>query len=58
LTPQLRAEGETELIGDIVLTCTGGTPTVAGKPVPTVAISVSLNTAVTSAREQARDIAR
>jgi hypothetical protein len=48
-TPQQdRAEGITELVGDIVLSCTGGTPTLLGTPVPTVNITVALNTQVTS----------
>ncbi len=48
--PTLRAEGFTELIGDIVLTCTGGSSTafVPGAPLPTANISVSLGTNVTS----------
>ena len=45
---QLRAEGLTELIGDIVLTCSGGTPTPAGSSIPQANISVYLNTNVTS----------
>jgi large repetitive protein len=51
--PQLRSEGITELIGDIVLTCTGGpiptasTPTVPS-PIPTANFTVSLGTNVTS----------
>ena len=47
--PQLRAEGMTELIGDIVLTCTGGTSTVTPPNIiPTANITVSLGTNVTS----------
>jgi len=48
--PTLRAEGFTELIGDIVLTCSGGSSTafVPGAPLPTANISVSLGTNVTS----------
>ncbi|MGO9257348.1 MAG: hypothetical protein ACLQU1_13725 [Bryobacteraceae bacterium] len=53
--PTLRAEGFTEQIGDIVLTCTGGnagqfTVNAAGGtvPLPTANISVSLGTNVTS----------
>ena len=48
VAPQIRAEGETELVADIVLNCTGGTPTVAGTNVPTADITVSLNTVVAS----------
>jgi len=46
--PQLRAEGLTELIGDIVLTCTGGTFLTPGSVIPTANITVSLGTNVTS----------
>ena len=46
--PNLRVEGLTELIGDIVLNCTGGTPTPAGQLIPRGNISVTLNTSVTS----------
>lgn len=46
--PQLRAEGMTELIGDIVLTCTGGSALTAGNAIPTANITVSLGTNVTS----------
>ena len=48
-TPQQdRAEGITELVGDLVLSCTGGTATPIGVSVPTVNITVALNTQVTS----------
>jgi len=40
--PQLRVEGLTDLIGDIVLNCTGGAVAVAGSVVPTANITVSL----------------
>jgi hypothetical protein len=50
--PALRAEGLTELVGDIVLNCTGGTPLAAGTdPIPTTSlanVTVFLNTNVTS----------
>ncbi len=46
--PTLRAEGLTELVGDIVLSCTGGTPTPAGQLVPTTNLRLTLNTNVTS----------
>jgi hypothetical protein len=46
--PQLRAEGMTELIGDIVLTCTGGSAITPGTTIPTANITVSLGTNVTS----------
>lgn len=45
---QLRSEGMTELIGDIILTCTGGNPLSPGALVPTANITVSLATNVTS----------
>jgi len=46
--PQLRTEGLTELIGDIVLTCTGGAALPNGSVIPTANITVSLGTNVTS----------
>ncbi len=44
----VRAEGIAELVADLVLKCTGGTPTKAGAPVPLVNVQISLNTNVTS----------
>ena len=44
----VRAEGLTERVGDITLTCTGGTPTPAGVQVPAVNLTVTLNSAITS----------
>jgi len=46
--PALRAEGMTELIGDIVLVCTGGPQLGAGASIPTANITVSLAPNVTS----------
>jgi hypothetical protein len=46
--PTLRAEGLTEMVGDIVLTCTGGAPPVLGAQIPTGNITVSFGTYVTS----------
>jgi hypothetical protein len=46
--PLLRAEGITELVGDVLLNCTGGSPTAAGAQVPFSNIQVFLNTNVTS----------
>jgi len=49
-----RAEGLTELVGDFLITCSGGVvngvsqSTPMGNPVPTVNIQVFLNTAITS----------
>ena len=48
VTPTLRAEGFTELTGDILLVCSGGAQPTLGSAVPTATISVFLNTAVTS----------
>jgi hypothetical protein len=48
VTPQLRGEGFTEQTGDITLSCTGGTPIVAGNTIPLVNITVFYNTLVTS----------
>jgi len=39
-TPELRPEGYTELVGDIVITCTGGPNYVVGSQIPTTNITV------------------
>ena len=44
----MRAQGTTENAGDIILTCTGGTPTTGGSQIPQVDITVSTNVAITS----------
>jgi hypothetical protein len=44
----VRGEGVTELMGDIVIQCTGGQPTAAGSPVPQFNISILLSVNVTS----------
>jgi hypothetical protein len=47
--PIVRAEGLTELVSDIVLVCSGGTPTPTGQPVPQANVTITLNnTSVTS----------
>lgn len=46
--PIVRAEGLTELVGDLILNCTGGTPTALGATVPQVNFQIFLNTNVTS----------
>ena len=46
--PLVRAEGFTELPGDIVIVCNGGTPTVAGNLIPRANLTVFLNVNVTS----------
>ena len=46
--PQLRSEGMTDLIGDIVITCTGGAAQTSGTILPTANVTVSLGTNVTS----------
>src|ERR1700680_5013202 len=43
-----RAEGLTELVGDLVLNCTGGTPTAFGAVINPVNIQVFLKTALIS----------
>jgi len=48
VTPTLRAEGYTELAGDIVIICQGGAPAQVGTTVPTANITVFVNTTVTS----------
>ena len=44
----LRAEGYTELVGDILLNCTGGAPTAVGRYIPQANITIFLNTSITS----------
>jgi hypothetical protein len=46
--PIVRAEGLTEYVGDLILNCTGGTPTALGATVPQVNFQIFLNTNVTS----------
>jgi hypothetical protein len=46
--PIVRAEGVTELVGDLILNCTGGTPTLAGQLIPLSNIQIFLNTNITS----------
>jgi hypothetical protein len=46
--PTVRAEGLTELTGDIVLNCSGGTPIATGGTIPQANITIFLNTQVTS----------
>ena len=46
--PIVRAEGITELVGDLILNCTGGNPTRAGAPVPLSNVQIFLNTNITS----------
>lgn len=42
----VRVQGKTEQIGDIILTCTGGTPTASGVQVPTANISIQTSQAL------------
>ena len=46
--PIVRSEGVTELVGDLILNCTGGTPTPAGNPIPLSNVQIFLNTNITS----------
>ena len=46
--PIIRAEGYTELVGDLTLNCNGGVPTPAGATVPQVNFQIFMNTGVTS----------
>ena len=48
VTPTLRAEGYTELTGDITIACTGGPVLTLGQTIPVMNITIFLNTAVTS----------
>jgi hypothetical protein len=43
-----RSAGDTEPVGDLILTCTGGTPTPLGLQVPQVNFTIALNTNLTS----------
>jgi hypothetical protein len=40
--PQLRVEGFTELLGDILISCTGGSPAAQGSVIPTTNITVTI----------------
>jgi len=44
----VRAEGLTELVGDMLLNCNGGTPTLRGANIPLSNVTVFLNTNITS----------
>lgn len=48
VTPTLRAEGYTELTGDMVIVCSGGAAPAQGSVIPTANFTIFLNTAVTS----------
>jgi uncharacterized repeat protein (TIGR01451 family) len=46
VTTLLRGGGLTEPVGDITLTCSGGTPTAPGSPVPAVSIGLQIQGAI------------
>jgi hypothetical protein len=46
--PTVRAEGFAELVGDLIIDCTGGVPTPPGQLVPQVNIAINLDTYVSS----------
>jgi hypothetical protein len=46
--PIVRAEGLSELVGDMILNCTGGVITPTGSSVPQVNVQIFLNTNITS----------
>lgn len=46
--PTVRAEGLTELVGDLVLNCTGGIPTQFGQVVPQANVTIFLSVPITS----------
>lgn len=48
VTPTIRVEGYTEQVGDLLLVCSGGTPTSAGAFVPAANITLVANTNITS----------
>ena len=48
-TPRtVRAEGKSELVTDVVVRCTGGTPTSGETPIPSAQVTLTFNAAVTS----------
>jgi hypothetical protein len=46
--PIVRSEGVTELVGDLILNCSGGTPTGLGVAIPLSNVQIFLNTNITS----------
>src|SRR5260370_16850111 len=44
----VRTEGITELVGDLLLQCTGGVPTPAGQRIPQTNVTATLNTNITT----------
>jgi hypothetical protein len=48
VSPQVRGQGTAELVGDILLVGTGGTPTDIGAQVPAYNITVLINTQITN----------
>lgn len=46
--PIIRAESFSDLVGDYILTCTGGTPTAVGQNVPQVNFTLTVSTNITS----------
>jgi len=46
--PVIRSQAYADLVGDLVLSCTGGIPTPAGQPVPQANITIFLTTNITS----------
>src|SRR5271165_1375891 len=46
--PIIRNEGVTELVGDLILNCTGGSPTAVGQAIPLSNIQIFVNQNVTS----------
>jgi len=48
ITPPVRAEGVAEEVGQVVITCTGGTSTAVNQPIPTFNVQIFLSTNVTS----------
>lgn len=47
-TPPVRAEGVAEEVGQVIITCSGGSPVAAGAAIPGVNVQIFLNTTVTS----------
>jgi hypothetical protein len=48
VTPTVRAEGYTEMTGDITIACTGGPTLTLGQVIPVMNVTIFVNTSVTS----------
>src|SRR5581483_6256373 len=46
VVPDIRTEGYTELLGDIVVVCTGGSPVAVGSQIPTTSLTLTLSSSL------------